>query len=299
MLSGIHFLLSYACNFECDHCFLYCSPRATGTFSLNQVSRVLDEAVRIGSIEWIYFEGGEPLMFYPLLLESIRKSREKGFKTGIVSNCYLSTTEDDVAVWLKPLQDAGLDYISVSNDAFHFGENTDTPSKRTVVAARKLGIDAGSIEIEQPRVEEKSSDSTDKGDPVIGGGALFKGRAVEKLIQGLPRRPFKEFTRCTHEELVRPKRVHIDAYGNVHLCQGISLGDMWRTPLSELVEQYRADSHPISGPLSEGGPVLLAERHGLPHEESYVDECHCCYCLRKDAIDRFPDLLTPKQVYGL
>ena len=184
MLSGIHFLLSYACNFECDHCFLYCSPRATGTFSLNQVSRVLDEAVRIGSVEWIYFEGGEPLMFYPLLLESIRKSRGKGFKTGIVSNCYLSTTEDDAAVWLKPLQDAGLDYISVSDDAFHFGERSDTPAKRTLAAAKKLGIDAGSIEIEQPRVEEKSGDSTDKGDPVIGGGALFKGRAVEKADSG-------------------------------------------------------------------------------------------------------------------
>ena len=30
MLTGIHFILTYTCNFECDHCFLYCSPKSKG-----------------------------------------------------------------------------------------------------------------------------------------------------------------------------------------------------------------------------------------------------------------------------
>ena len=33
MLTGIHFLLTYSCTSECDHCFLYCSPNAKGTFT--------------------------------------------------------------------------------------------------------------------------------------------------------------------------------------------------------------------------------------------------------------------------
>jgi len=58
MLTGIHFLLTYACNFECNHCFLYCKPNSAGTFNLKQIRNILDEATKIGTIEWIYFEGG-------------------------------------------------------------------------------------------------------------------------------------------------------------------------------------------------------------------------------------------------
>ena len=44
MLTGIHFILTYTCNFECDHCFLYCSPRAQGTFSIDQMTALLNLA---------------------------------------------------------------------------------------------------------------------------------------------------------------------------------------------------------------------------------------------------------------
>jgi len=30
--------------------------------------RPVSEAVKIGTIEWIYFEGGEPFLFYPIIL---------------------------------------------------------------------------------------------------------------------------------------------------------------------------------------------------------------------------------------
>ena len=55
MLTGIHFLTTYACNFECDHCFLWSGPGARGTFTAGQIRAVLDEAVRLGGIEMVYF----------------------------------------------------------------------------------------------------------------------------------------------------------------------------------------------------------------------------------------------------
>lgn len=42
-LNSIHFILTYQCNFECDHCFLYCSSRSKGTFTLRQITSVLEE----------------------------------------------------------------------------------------------------------------------------------------------------------------------------------------------------------------------------------------------------------------
>ncbi|GAH80144.1 unnamed protein product, partial [marine sediment metagenome] len=45
--------------------------------------------------------------------------------------------------------------------------------------------------------------------PVVKGGALLKGRAVEKLLEGLQKSRYDEFIECPEEDLKNPKRVHI------------------------------------------------------------------------------------------
>ena len=79
MLEEIHFLLTYTCNYECDHRFLYCGPWSQGTFTPAQVEEVLDETVKIGTVKGIHFEGGEPLLFYPLLTHAVRAAHDRGF----------------------------------------------------------------------------------------------------------------------------------------------------------------------------------------------------------------------------
>ncbi len=299
MLTGIHFLLTYACTFECDHCFLHCSPRAQGTFTLAQVRNVLEQASEMGTVKWIYFEGGEPFLYYALMLEGVRLSRHKGFKVGIVTNAYWATSVEDAELWLRPLCEHGISDLSISNDAFHQGEETPNTARMALEAARKLGLPADSICIEKPIAVASAEDSDTKGEPVVGGDVLFKGRAAEKLVEGLPRRPSTEFTSCPHEELVHPGRVHVDCYGNVQLCQGVSIGNLWETSLSEIFKSYRAEEHPICGPLVEGGPQLLARKYGIVQDKTHVDACHLCYLTRKELVDRFPDQLAPRQVYGL
>ena len=299
MLTGIHFLLTYSCNFECDHCFVYSSPRAEGTFTLEQIRRVLAESVKTGTVEWVYFEGGEPFLFYPLMVEGLRIAGDRGLKTGVVSNAYWAISDEDAELWLRPFCELGVSDVSVSDDAFHYPDEKYTPAKRAVAAAKRLGLPVGSICIEEPTVEMGADEQQEKGAPVIGGGAKFRGRAVEKLIEGLPRRRWEELTECPYEDLRNPGRVHVDPYGHVHLCQGLSMGNMWETPLSELVSNYDADSHPICGPLLRGGPALLAREYHVEHDDEYVDECHFCYLLRLALIDRFPQFLAPRQIYGL
>ena len=299
MLTGIHFLLTYTCNFECDHCFLYCGPHSKGTFTLDQLRKVFDETGKIGSVDSVFFEGGEPFLFYPVMLEGIRIAREKGLTTGIVSNAYWATSVEDADLWLKPLCELQISDLSLSDDLFHHDTMEDNPAKMAYTAAKRLGMGVSTICIEEPTVVVGGDAKQEKGAPVIGGGAMFKGRAVEKLTEGLPTRRCEEFTSCPHEELEAPKRVHIDSYGHVHLCQGLSMGNMWETPLSELVRNYNALAHPICGPLVRGGPVLLAKEYDVKHEDAYVDECHFCYLVRLALIDRFPQYLAPRQVYGL
>lgn len=299
MLTVIHFLLTYKCPYECDHCFVYGSPHAKGTFTLAQIVAVLEEAQKLGTVQTVFFEGGEPFLYYPLLLEGVRCARAMGFNTGIVTNAYFANSVEDALLWLKPLQEAGISSISFSDDLFHSGSEEDTPAKRALEAAQQLGIACGVISISPPTVTYPHENESTKGEPIVGGGVRFRGRAVEKLAQGLPTRPWQTFTECPYENLRDPARVHIDTYGNVHLCQGLCMGNLWRTPLSDMVQAYRAEEHPLCAPLVEGGPAELARRYGVPVEEGYIEACHLCYLVRRALIDRFPEYLTPRQVYGL
>jgi hypothetical protein len=299
MLTGVHLLLSYKCDSECDHCFVYSSPRAKGTFTLSQMKQVFEELATIKTLESVYFEGGEPFLFYPLMVEGVRIARDMGFKAGIVTNAYWATTDEDAELWLRSLRDLGLADLSISADAFHHEDRDTAPARNALLAAGRLGMPSASICIDSPTTEGALDNEQEVGEPVVGGSTMFRGRAVEKLAGGLPRRPWEEFTQCPYEDLRDPKRVHLDAYGNVHLCQGLSMGNMWETPLSQIVQQYDADSHPVCRPLADGGPALLAREYDVRHDDAYVDACHMCYLVRLALLDRFPQYLGPRLVYGL
>ena len=298
MLTGIHILLTYKCLYECDHCFVYSSPRAEGTFTLKQIHNLLDEAEKIGTIEWIYFEGGEPTLYYPLLIEGIRSASQRGFKVGIVTNAYFAATEEDAILWLKPFADLKVQDLSISNDTFHSDNPENSTAAIAIKAAKKLGINTGSIAIDEPYIV--CADHPNRpGKPVVGGGVMFRGRAVEKLANGLPVKPWNEFNNCPWEDLTDPERVHLDAYGNVHLCQGISMGNMQETPLSEIIKNYDPLKHPIGKYIIKGGPAGLVKEYGLEHMEGYIDVCHLCFDARKRMVKKFPGILEPPQVYGL
>jgi hypothetical protein len=296
-LTGIHFLLSYQCTGECDHCFLWSSPRAGGTMTLAQVRDVLRQAKDLGTVEMVYFEGGEPFLFYPIMLQGLREAAAMGFKRGIVSNCYWATSVEDAVQWLRPIVEIGVDDLSLSSDLFH-GEEMMTPTARNAVeAAKQLGLPQGVISIDIPEGCAAYSQAG-KGEPITGGQVRFRGRAVDRLTEGVPRRPWTEFTECPSEDFTDPGRVHVDAFGNLHVCQGLVMGNLWQRPLKEIVADYDPSAHAIIGPLLEGGPVALARQFDLPHEQAYIDACHLCYLARDALRSRFPELLAPANVYG-
>ena len=297
MLSEIHFLLTYRCNFECEHCFLYCGPGTPGTFTIQQVDEVLQEALKMKTIRTVYFEGGEPTLYYPLLLESIKRAHQYGFEVGIVSNAYGALTKEDALLWLQPLADAGLSILSVSDDQFHFGDETPTPAGIARDVGQKLGLTAYPICIDPPEILDSSR--VEKGASLIGGGAKFRGRAADILTKGLPTRPWAEFLECPYEDLVSPSRVHVDSYGNIQICQGISLGNFWEIPLSRIMSEYDPERHPICGPLKRRGPAGLIEELKITPERDYVDECHACFSIRRELIAKYPQYLAPRQVYGV
>jgi hypothetical protein len=296
-LNSLHFLLSYQCTNECDHCFVWGSPEAKGTMTLAQIREVLHQAKDMDTVKMIYFEGGEPFLFYPIMLEGLREAAALGFERGIVTNCYWGTCVEDAVQWLRPIAEVGIQDLSLSSDLFH-GEAMMTEAARNCVeAAHHLGLPEGIIAVEAP-AGCVAYEQADKGEPITGGTVRFRGRAVAKLTEGVPRRPWTEFTECPDEDFADPGRVHVDAFGHVHLCQGLLMGNLWQQPLKDMVTSYDPKVHPIIGPLIAGGPAALVVQYNLPHEPAYIDACHLCYVARDQLRGRFPEFLAPGVVYG-
>jgi MoaA/NifB/PqqE/SkfB family radical SAM enzyme len=292
-LNGVHLLLTYRCNYECDHCFVWSSPGQPGTMTLGQVEEILRQAEELGTVEWIYFEGGEAFLYYAVLLEGVRAAAAMGFQVGIVSNGYWATDERDAEHWLRPL--AGMiQNLSISSDLFHGSQKVSSESTHIRAAAGKLGIPMGVISIAQPETADPATGQLPPGES----GVMFRGRAAERLAPDAAKHSWETFTSCPYEDLREPGRVHVDPLGHMHICQGISLGNVFETPMKEICAAYDPDAHPITGPLLNGGPAELVRRHDVRHDERYADACHLCYATRRALRQRYPEILAPDQMYG-
>jgi len=285
-LSGLHILLTYQCTYECDHCFVWGSPRQTGTLTIEQIEDILHQAKDAG-VTSIYFEGGEPFLYYAVLNKAVHMAANMGFSAGIVSNAYWANSVADATEWLRPFV-GRLSDLSVSSDLYHCEKCLGERPQNAVVAAKWLGIPTGVISIAQPESAEHSQ-----------GEIMYRGRAAEKLASRAPSHPWEGFDACPHEDLVEPGRVHLDPLGNLHICQGIVIGNLFEKPLKQICQEYDVDSHPICGLLHSGGPAALVTEYNLPHASRYADACHLCYNARENLRVRFPEILAPDQMYGV
>ncbi len=292
-LSGLHILLTYQCTYECDHCFVWGSPRQVGTLTLEQIDNILHQAKEAG-VSSIYFEGGEPFLYYAILAKAVHKATDMGFSVGIVSNAYWANSVADAEEWLRPFVGRVTD-LSVSSDLFHCDECLGERPQNAVVAAKWLGIPTGMVSVAQPDEESKQSYGQIEEESAV----MYRGRAVEKLASCAPGHPWERFDSCPHEDLRDPGRVHLDPLGNLHVCQGISIGNVFEKSLKQICEDYDADSHPVCGILLDGGPAALVSEYNLPHASCYADACHLCYEARLALREIFPKSLAPDQMYGM
>jgi len=294
-LTSLHILLTYQCTFECDHCFVWGSPFQSGTLTLAQIRLILEQA-KEAKVEWIYFEGGEPFLYYAVVHKGVQLAKQMGFRLGIVSNAYWANTVEDAIEWLRPLSDL-IEDLAVSSDLYHYSEMMSRQAQNAQEASRELGIPLGVISVCQPETVNAALTS---GQIPAGEGAavMYRGRAAVKLAPRASRQPWKKFTECPHENLREPGRCHLDPLGNIHICQGVSIGNVFETSLKEICGKYNANAHPVCGPLLVGGPAALVRKYNLPHEEAYADACHLCYEARLAMREQFPDILKPDQMYG-
>lgn len=264
------------------------------------IHTILEQATSLGTVRSIYFEGGEPFLRYPTLVAGVRDASRRGFRTGIVSNGYWANNPATALEKLRPLS-GYLNTLLISDDLYHQDEKFKDHSRYALEAAKKLGISWGVIEISSP---DAGGPDAQVGQIQAGAsGVMYRGRAAHKLSGGNDVHPWEQFTSCPYEDLRNPGRVHLDPLGYVHICQGISMGNIFQNTLEEICATYDPDSHPVTAPLLRGGPAELCRVYEIPHlaqfAAQYADVCHLCYRAREALRQQLPEVLAPDQVYGV
>ena len=197
-LSGLHILLTYQCTRACEHCFVWGSPRQRGVFDVEQIEQVLDQAKEAG-VEWVYFEGGEPFIYYDVLVRGVRRAKEMGFTVGIVSNAYWAASVATAAEHLQPFKGL-LSDLTVSSDLYHAGQELSEESQNAIVAAKVAGYSNRHDQHCQNRRRSSSDAWSDQGprrSHVSWQGAVALASHTDGHL-------WSEFTRCPHEDLRVP-----------------------------------------------------------------------------------------------
>jgi len=261
------------------------------------VRNILAEAKKLGTVKYISIEGGEPFLYYPIMVKTAKEAVSYGFHVEILSNCYWATCSEDAVEWLLPIAEIKDVELSPSSDLYH-GDNWETAEViNAVKAAKILNMKVGINAIKCPDSAVPCPNMIE-GAKVDLSELMYKGRAYSKLIEKASKKPWHEFTKCPYENFTKQERVHVDPLGYVHVCQGIAIGNAWQKPFSKIIKEYNPYENPILEPLVQGGPVALVEKFGLPHDEVYADACHMCSAARYRLRGKYPDILAPDQMYG-
>ena len=305
-LSGIHFLVTYRCTYACDHCFVWGSPDAEGAMTLAQLTSAIDQAAECG-VGSVYFEGGEPMLAYPIVLAAAAHARRRGLDWGIVSNCFWATSVEDARVWLAPFVDLGISDLSLSSYAYFVEDADERHLRNAALAAQELGLPMAVLEVGAAACLDIPGLCL--GDDV--GEIMCKGRAAVELAPGRAARPPETLVTCPYEDFAAPDRAHLGCDGELQLCQGISAGNVFpgglrdsgappARGLATVLESYDPERRPVVAEILAGGPWGLAQTYEhAPQRALYADECHLCYEVRSALRERFPGVLAPAQCYGL
>lgn len=117
MIKSICFLTTYNCNARCSFC--ECGPKERDRLSLEDMTRLIDESLALGTVGQVVFSGGEPTLLGEDLFTAIRYAHERKMLTRVVTNGFWGKSPEYALEFVDRLIDAGLSEINISVDDLH------------------------------------------------------------------------------------------------------------------------------------------------------------------------------------
>ncbi|MFW9947824.1 MAG: radical SAM/SPASM domain-containing protein [Candidatus Odinarchaeota archaeon] len=316
-IKNVDFLLTFKCPAKCQHCSYNAGPTRTGLIKPEDLSHYLKELMKLHPLQSVWVHGGEPFLYFDYLEHVIKETTKMDIpNTGIITNSFWAKNMKIAYKKLKRLKRAGLTAITFSFDCFHQEFIPIEYVKNALNSAVNIGFEP--IYVDSYFVEDIDSDNhfnqlTKINLEKLGNlkGVEFRhlimsveGRATE-LKQYIKLKGSIPYKKCPvpfwiEGNLQNPKTIEIDPEGNITLCPGICIGNTKIQSLTEIIQNYDYEKHPILSIISNKGPIgllELAKFKGFEETQNFVNECHLCYELRRYLQPYFPRFLAPKEIY--
>lgn len=317
-ITGITWLTTYNCNIACDHCFFETKGR-NKYMSPDLIDKALGDFMLDKHIFWHHLSGGEIFLQKEKLIEIVKRIR-KYFKKdiGISTNGFWAKNENETIAIVKELDKNGVSGIAVSVDYFHQKqlsiEGPKTLAKiikksglntHTYLMGARLNVDVSNSSkinslTENITNEFKQEQEITLAIPIersIGKGSKINQPKKHKIPQG----KCTELNTCLGERSpFNPAMVWIDPYGNVMICYGIIIGNIYSNSLNEIIGEYNPEKFPLLNKLAEHGPkgiFAVAKEKGMNSSVGFYDECDLCYQSRSYLQKQYPDLIGPAECY--
>lgn len=318
-LSGIIFITTYNCNADCKHCF-FDTQTAQHYLSPDIIDRVYADESITKHMFWNHLSGGEVFLQPEKLYEIIRTIRKYFTKDiGMSTNGFWAKTPEIAQKRVQELLEAGISGIAVSADTFH-EEYIDTHSVAHAIAAVSTSGLQNHSYIMGARCAEDMLNAmaynvlTDKLTNKVQASytmplapttirSIGKGSSVaipkkENMPQGI----CSNLCECLGARgPYNPSMVWVDVYGNVMVCYGIIIGNVYETDFAQIIREYKTFDFPLLHIIAEKGPhalIEIAKKEGIPCDAlKFYDECDVCYTLRKLLLKYYSKELGPRECY--
>lgn len=139
--ANLNLLLTYKCNYLCNHCISSCGPKREETMSFNQAKDYIDNTLSVIEVGNVGYTGGEPFLYYDLLKHLMDYTYNKyGIPGGVVTNSFWAVSKEIVKEKLDELYKCGLRSMVISCDSYHLKYVSVEAIRHVVHKALELGI---------------------------------------------------------------------------------------------------------------------------------------------------------------
>jgi len=315
-LSGITWITTYNCNISCDHCFFF--TQGNKRYMDPELVNIALKDFKYGNkMFWQHFSGGEIFLNTDKLIKIIQNLRKYFDKDiGLVTNGFWAKSIEESSLMIDKLKGIGVTSLSVSSDYFH-QTLLDKENPRNLISALAtekmnsfilsgvLGKDISGSKNLKLENDKLFNDLPMSKIPSI---AEVEIRSIGKGSKlNIPKKKFIPQGKCTElstclgeNESFNPKMIWIDPYGNVMICYGITIGNLYKNTLNEIIESYDPKNNILLSILSEKGPKGLYEyaiSKGIDLPDEYYDECDLCYQVRSKLRMIHSEVLSPMECY--
>jgi len=274
-LNRIEFVITGTCSGRCKHCSVD-NERSVSDGGINKQAALnaVKKLAEKFSIDSVMTFGGEPLLFADAVCEIHAAARDCGIpKRQLITNGYFSKDESAIKETAKFLCESGVNAILLSIDVFH---QEFIPLEPVVLFAEALLKNSVPFLRVHPAwvVNENNENPynaetkrllkifTDKGISVSTGNNIFpSGAALKHFGEYFP--PPEEIDLSVlcgsfpyTSRLDEIDCLGINPNGDVRLCS-ISIGNIYKSDILEIVENYDPFKNPATKALLDGGVNAL------------------------------------------